>query len=106
MFVPLFKLTKNMKAAIFKTLRELCFQCDESEFGCFDGSCIMLSKVCDEIDDCDDGSDEKNCNIFVIDPEKYRKEYPPRQAGSKQTSIMIGNNFSTHDIKMLKYVKQ
>ena len=37
--------------------------CRENEFSCEDGSrpCIPESWKCDDDEDCDDGSDEKNC---------------------------------------------
>ena len=34
---------------------------EEYEFQCNDGSCIPLMRVCNGIDDCEDGSDEINC---------------------------------------------
>tara|TARA_B100002051_G_scaffold137059_1_gene130187 strand:- start:2056 stop:2937 length:882 start_codon:yes stop_codon:yes gene_type:complete len=34
---------------------------EEYEFQCNDGSCIPLMRVCNSIDDCEDGSDEINC---------------------------------------------
>ena len=38
--------------------------------------------------DCDDVSDEKNCNTIAIDPEKYLKSKPPPSAGSKLPVIL------------------
>lgn len=35
--------------------------CPASDFTCFDGSCISLSKQCDGVPDCVDGEDERNC---------------------------------------------
>ena len=33
---------------------------------------------CDQTEDCEDGSDEKNCNVVVIDKSTYLKDkYPP-----------------------------
>lgn len=36
-------------------------QCKDSEFRCNNGQCISKSFVCDEDDDCSDGSDEASC---------------------------------------------
>jgi hypothetical protein len=66
-------------------------QCNDTEFGCFDGTCVDLSKRCDEVDDCDDGSDEKQCDLIVIDPDRYRKEYPPISSSLVPTVIDVGN---------------
>ena len=33
--------------------------------------------------DCDDVSDEKNCKIVALDPEKYLKSKPPPSGGKK-----------------------
>ena len=34
---------------------------EEYDFQCTDGSCIPIHRVCNNINDCDDGSDEINC---------------------------------------------
>ena len=35
--------------------------CGDEQFMCNDSSCISQSSVCDDIDDCVDGEDEKHC---------------------------------------------
>ena len=40
-------------------LTEFFFQCSENEFTCNNGTCIELTKRCDDIFDC---NDEKNHN--------------------------------------------
>lgn len=41
---------------------EPIYICIENEFKCRDDSkCIDIDAVCDKIDDCDDGSDEREC---------------------------------------------
>ena len=41
-----------------------------------------LQNICFQ-KDCDDVSDEKNCKIVALDPEKYLKSKPPPSAGKK-----------------------
>ena len=50
-----------------------------------------LDKHCDEVVDCDDGLDENNCQLLQIDPERYRKEYPPVSVGKERAMVEIGN---------------
>ena len=59
--------------------------CAEEQFSCDDGKCLEMSQRCNNIEDCDDVSDEKNCRTVAIDPEKYLKSKPPPslQAESK-----------------------
>ena len=52
--------------------------CKEKEFTCDDGKCINITQRCNNIEDCDDVSDEKKCKTISIDPEKYLKSKPPR----------------------------
>ena len=51
--------------------------CEEEQFTCDDGKCLEMSQRCNNIEDCDDVSDEKNCRTVYIDPEKYLKSKPP-----------------------------
>nr|ADV40383.1 putative lipoprotein receptor precursor [Latrodectus hesperus] len=43
-----------------------------SEYLCFDGGCTLMENICDEVEDCDDGSDEWNCEEMICG---YRNQY-------------------------------
>ena len=43
---------------------------------------------CDQKDDCDDGSDEKNCRIIHVDESKYLQDkQPPALAGEERVQV-------------------
>ena len=50
--------------------------CAEGNFTCDDGECIQMEERCDQIPDCNDESDENNCNILVL-RNGYNKNVPP-----------------------------
>ena len=55
---------------------------------------------CDKIFDCDDRSDEENCDYFEVDAKTYNKKYPP-------ISRKEGTSVKVHlDIKTLKNIKE
>ena len=62
-------------------------QCKTNEFGCNDGSCIPIWQRCNELQDCQDASDELGCTTVAIDEGKYRREKPPVQLSGKPTSV-------------------
>ena len=41
-------------------------QCDSNKHRCPSGRCISVSWVCDQEDDCGDGSDEQGCRKFNL----------------------------------------
>ena len=75
-----------MKSACFQNTDEtvLTFsQCSfRNDFTCDDGSCINKYKRCDDVNDCDDASDENNCTIVKLE-EDYRRGDPPKLAGNE-----------------------
>ena len=38
--------------------------CEENEFTCYDGQCVRMDCRCNQLPDCRDESDKRNCNIF------------------------------------------
>ena len=46
------------------------------EFTCDDGQCVTMAQRCDQIPNCEDGSDEKGCQLIVLN-EGYNKDVPP-----------------------------
>ena len=54
--------TRDDEGVLF-VLRSVEFECPVDDWQCPDGICIDLSYLCDDIDDCDDASDElpENC---------------------------------------------
>ena len=50
--------------------------CGEEEFTCSDGQCIDINSRCDQIVDCRDESDEKDCRLLVL-KNGYKKDIIP-----------------------------
>ena len=75
-----------MKNECFRSTDEADFtfsQCSfRNEFTCDDGSCINKYKRCDDVNDCDDDSDENNCTIVKLE-EDYRRGDPPKLSGNE-----------------------
>ena len=50
--------------------------CQKGNFTCNDGQCVNMDVRCNQLPDCRDESDERNCNILVL-KDGYNKEVPP-----------------------------
>ena len=50
--------------------------CQEGDFTCNDGQCVRMDQRCNQLPDCRDESDEKNCNILLVQ-DGYNKKIPP-----------------------------
>ena len=50
--------------------------CTEGNFTCDDGQCVRMDLRCNQLSDCRDKSDEKNCRILILE-DGYNKEVPP-----------------------------
>ena len=52
--------TKGLNVGVF-SITDFKEQCMDHEFQCKNNMCISVDYVCDDKDDCYDGSDETNC---------------------------------------------
>ena len=50
--------------------------CTEGKFTCNDGQCVRMDQRCNQVPDCEDESDERNCRILEL-KDGYNKEVPP-----------------------------
>ena len=68
----------------------LLSSCRDDQFTCDDGKCIDLSKRCNNLEECDDVSDEINCRTIYVDEKKYLKNKPPpAPSNSGKLSVKI-----------------
>ena len=49
----------------FDKMGKLILEAD-AEFTCDDGQCVSMVKRCDQLPDCEDGSDEEGCRLFSL----------------------------------------
>ena len=50
--------------------------CQDAEFTCNDGQCVSMDERCNQLPDCRDKSDERNCQILILE-EGYNRAVPP-----------------------------
>ena len=50
--------------------------CQKGNFTCDDGQCVSMDKRCDQLPNCRDKSDEKDCKIMILE-KSYNKNVPP-----------------------------
>ena len=56
--------------------------CTFDEYTCLDGTCVHMDDVCDRISDCNDKSDELNCQSIRFDA-TYTNNQPPLSLEAK-----------------------
>ena len=62
--------------------------CTFDEYTCLDGTCVNLDYVCDGISDCNDKSDELNCQSIRFDA-TYSKNLPPLSLDARRNNIKV-----------------
>ena len=76
--------------------------CSDKQFTCGNGKCISMKLRCDQTPNCDDGADEKNCQMLVMN-ENYNNRIAPFGFDVKtETVIPINISVSVHVIKFLR----
>ena len=64
---------------------------DQEQFTCDNGDCVSMGKRCDQIPDCRDKSDERQCNVLVLE-EGYNKNIPPITLDKEKVNVSISLN--------------
>ncbi|KAF2356090.1 Neurotransmitter-gated ion-channel ligand-binding domain [Trinorchestia longiramus] len=67
--------------------------CKELEFTCDNALCVALAKRCDLKYDCQDQSDEKDCNLISF-PVGYRSDLPPTVSSGFATEVSMALTIS------------
>ena len=75
--------------------------CTSDEFTCLDGACVNMDDVCDGISDCDDKSDELNCQSIRFDA-TYTNNLPPITLEAKRNGKKIPVHIEMHILSVLK----
>ena len=71
--------------------------CDEHQFTCSGGVCIDLMARCDNINDCEDRSDEADCSRVSLEPTYQKFIVPPSSQVTEdnKTEVTISVSLST-----------
>ena len=72
------------------------------EFTCNNGQCVSMEKRCDQLPDCEDGSDEEGCRLFSL-VKGYNKIVPPytRVSFLNKTTLPVAIDVSIKLLKMM-----
>lgn len=68
------------------------FGCNDEEFQCVDNTCISVNQLCDNKDDCPDGSDEMRCP-FMTGSTNWEGSFPDQSTAS----TVSGPNVTTEE---------
>lgn len=64
--------------------------CGETEFRCTDGRCIGYELQCNGVEECSDGSDERDCGNYAIHNTPYSLPHSHLYAHLGQTFLKVG----------------
>ena len=73
--------------------------CKEGNFTCNDGQCVSMEQRCNQLQECRDKSDEKNCQILILE-EGYNKNVPPVRV-DKGNKEMVNVSVSIDILKLV-----
>ena len=62
--------------------------CQGKEFTCNDGQCVSMEVRCDQMPDCRDESDERNCNHLLL-KDSYNKKVPPIHSSDDPVDVSV-----------------
>ena len=71
-----------------------------NEFTCDSGQCVKMQKRCNGINDCEDGSDEKKCNLVKI-PESYDKMISPMVSDETDQPVFMSTRVDIYSIDLI-----
>ena len=62
--------------------------CAKGKFTCDDGQCVRMDQRCNQLPECRDASDERNCNILILE-EGYNMNVPPVRVIDGKKDVVI-----------------
>ena len=77
--------------------------CMDDEFTCDDGTCINMTKRCDNINNCpNDISDEVECKLVII-PSSYEETYAPIKVGANDFGVKAKKKYGGTTSRICKF---
>ena len=71
--------------------------CRTTEFSCDDGQCIPIVQRCNDVVNCKDSSDEKNCNV-IKKPKGYDAMYVPPTRPGEELPAALGYHLDVYNM--------
>ena len=86
------------------TNQNFVLACTFDEYTCLDGTCVNMDYVCDGISDCNDRSDELNCQSIIFD-ETYSYNLPPLSLEARHNKKKIPVHIDMNILSVLELNK-